>query len=511
MSQALATTSAAPRSVLVDMSGRYGMEPGAFEATVRATCMPDNGRQQATREEFAAFLLVAREYKLNPITKEIYAFPRKGGGIVPIVSIDGWISLVNSHPACDGFDFAYEHDDKGKLVSCTGTIYRNDRGRPVIVTEYLSECVRDTQPWKMQHRMLRHKAMIQAARYAFGFSGIYDEDEAIPFTEFPSDAPPRRVSKGPPPAPQLSGPVTAVANDAVPAKRAAAREPDPIADVEHTPVVSQGAAADEAGKRDISIEGPKAHYAGMAEPADDTVDLAETLEGLTEKLAHATTINALEEMYDDFGAEEVLAEIEGGAVAARKVKDAALARIQNAMRPAREITAAPADPADPFAIPEGFESGDDYVSWLETVRKAVTDEATAKRLTDTWKATKAARGELVESGTLSESTIRALQATITKFVGQFKPKAAAAPAPEPVDPEPKPVDLDAVPTTKAEYLALIAARAKIDDFPRIQNWCRFWGRDQDLRDQLGVTEAEYTPAKRALWARVDELRPDDEA
>ena len=26
--------------------------------------------------------------------------------------------------------------------------------------------------------MLRHKATIQAARYAFGLSGIYDEDEA---------------------------------------------------------------------------------------------------------------------------------------------------------------------------------------------------------------------------------------------------------------------------------------------------------------------------------------------
>ncbi|MCL6229905.1 recombinase RecT [Bartonella bilalgolemii] len=26
--------------------------------------------------------------------------------------------------------------------------------------------------------MLRHKAVIQCARYAFGFSGIYDEDEA---------------------------------------------------------------------------------------------------------------------------------------------------------------------------------------------------------------------------------------------------------------------------------------------------------------------------------------------
>jgi hypothetical protein len=49
----------------------------------------------------------------------------------------------------------------------------------VTVTEYLAECRRDTGPWKSHpRRMLRHKAMIQAARLAFGYGGIYDQDEA---------------------------------------------------------------------------------------------------------------------------------------------------------------------------------------------------------------------------------------------------------------------------------------------------------------------------------------------
>lgn len=173
------------RSVLIDMATRFGMEPAAFEATVRATCMkPDykTGRVPS-REEFAAFLLVAKEYKLNPLTKEIYAFTAKGGGVVPIVSIDGWVNLVNSHGACDGFDFEMEHDAKGNLVSCTCRMYRKDRSRPVVVTEYLSECIRNTEPWAMKHRMLRHKAMVQAARYAFGFSGVYDEDEGAKIAE----------------------------------------------------------------------------------------------------------------------------------------------------------------------------------------------------------------------------------------------------------------------------------------------------------------------------------------
>jgi phage recombination protein Bet len=193
-----------PRSVLVDMSRRYGMEPAAFEATVRATCMrPDKNGKVPSREEFAAFLLVAKEYGLNPITKEIYAFTAKGGGIVPIVSVDGWVNLVNSNKHCDGFEFVMEHDEDGKLVSCTCKMYRKDRTHPVTITEYLSECVRATEPWAMKHRMLRHKAMIQAARYAFGFAGIYDEDEgrtiaeAVDVTPRPKVPSPPEVIEGP--------------------------------------------------------------------------------------------------------------------------------------------------------------------------------------------------------------------------------------------------------------------------------------------------------------------------
>jgi hypothetical protein len=43
----------------------------------------------------------------------------------------------------------------------------------------MSECARNTEPWiKWPARMLRHKALIQCARVAFGLAGIYDPDEA---------------------------------------------------------------------------------------------------------------------------------------------------------------------------------------------------------------------------------------------------------------------------------------------------------------------------------------------
>ncbi len=177
------------------MADKYSLKPEQFRDTVRATC----GLAQATPEQVAAFLIVAKEYDLNPLLKEIYAFPGRGGGVVPIVSIDGWVNLVNSHPQCDGFDFATENDEKGELYSITCTMHRKDRKHPTVVTEYLSECVRPTEPWKMKHRMLRHKAFIQGARYAYGFAGIYDEDEGRTIADA-VDVTPKTLLKVPSPS-----------------------------------------------------------------------------------------------------------------------------------------------------------------------------------------------------------------------------------------------------------------------------------------------------------------------
>lgn len=166
-------TLTATNSVLVAMAERFGMQPAAFEATLRATVCKGN----VSREEFAAFLLVAKEYGLNPVTKELYAFPAKGGGIQPIVSIDGWSRIINDHPMFDGMEFedVREGDD---LVAITCRMHRKDRSRSIEATEYMAECRRATDVWKTwPRRMLRHKAMIQCARYAFGFSGIVDPDE----------------------------------------------------------------------------------------------------------------------------------------------------------------------------------------------------------------------------------------------------------------------------------------------------------------------------------------------
>ncbi|WP_414650481.1 recombinase RecT, partial [Escherichia coli] len=55
------------------------------------------GGSDASDAQFIALLIVANQYGLNPWTKEIYAFPDKQNGIVPVVGVDGWSRIINEN------------------------------------------------------------------------------------------------------------------------------------------------------------------------------------------------------------------------------------------------------------------------------------------------------------------------------------------------------------------------------------------------------------------------------
>lgn len=139
----------------------------------------------ASDAQMTALLVVANEYRLNPFVKELYAFPSQNG-IVPMVSIDGWLRIINEHPQFAGMDIRYADEivkvEKSKPCPeyIEVTILRKDRPHASTpIREYLDECYRNTQPWNtMTRRMLRHKAIKEAGRVTMGLHGIYDEDEA---------------------------------------------------------------------------------------------------------------------------------------------------------------------------------------------------------------------------------------------------------------------------------------------------------------------------------------------
>lgn len=166
---------------VTSLAEQYGLTAAAFLHTVKSVAMPPNHSDA----ELVSCLLVAREHALNPLTKEIYFMRDKHGKIQPIVSVDGWIKKFNAHAQFNGMEFRSETDDADVGVTCI--IYRKDRDHPTQITEWLSECkqVRKKKdgtlvdgPWDTHpKRMLRHRALCQCVRVAFGFAGIMAPDE----------------------------------------------------------------------------------------------------------------------------------------------------------------------------------------------------------------------------------------------------------------------------------------------------------------------------------------------
>jgi phage recombination protein Bet len=191
-------------SLVAKFADKYGVEQDKLLTILKATAfkLPQKSGDavaEVSNEQMAALLIVADQYGLNPFTKEIYAYPDKGKGIVPIVGVDGWARIMNEHPQFDGVEFKYSDkvtniDEDAKLCSewIEAIVWRRDRTRPTVIREYLDECYRPAfegegrngkykiaGPWQSHtRRMLRHKALIQGVRIAFGFAGLYEEDEA---------------------------------------------------------------------------------------------------------------------------------------------------------------------------------------------------------------------------------------------------------------------------------------------------------------------------------------------
>lgn len=198
-----------PKQKLFEKFGqRFGVDADLLVETLKKTCFRGQKADDPpiTNEQLVTLLIVADQYNLNPFTKEIYAYPDKGGGIVPVVSVDGWIRIIQEHEQFAGMDMRVPEEmiedtsglePKFKHKKCWEwfevTIHRKDIPTPTPIVEFFDEVYRPPlwvkqgpnqgyyvpTPWQSHtKRMMRHKAIIQAGRVTFGFAGIYDDDEA---------------------------------------------------------------------------------------------------------------------------------------------------------------------------------------------------------------------------------------------------------------------------------------------------------------------------------------------
>jgi phage recombination protein Bet len=183
-----ATAPAAPAptaggtNALALMASRLQVAPAELQR-----CLIDTAFKGATEAEFIALVAVANQYGLNPLVREIYAFSKTGGGIVPLVPIDGWLKLIRRDPDFAGMETRWSDElvqPSSKAKDCPAwcevTIHHKSHPEyPTEHREWIDEMYRDTGPWNTTtKRMLEWKAIIQCGRKAFGLTGIFDQDEA---------------------------------------------------------------------------------------------------------------------------------------------------------------------------------------------------------------------------------------------------------------------------------------------------------------------------------------------
>ncbi len=207
--------------------------------------------REATAADVHVFARICQRVGLDPFVKEIYAIPNKRrGGLDYVVGIDGWCKIVSQDPRFRGIEFDEEFDAEGRLVSIVCTLHVDGLLKPVIVRERLVECARPTDPWRqMPARMLRHCALKQAARVAFGVGGVSDPDE---HEVSQADAP---ATAGPAALPPATGAASlqAALDAALPGPAHRAAEP---AAVGGAPQSTDGPAA-AAGRKDAPVPAPR--------------------------------------------------------------------------------------------------------------------------------------------------------------------------------------------------------------------------------------------------------------
>jgi hypothetical protein len=128
-------------------------------------------------------LRTANQYCLNPLQDEVVLTQFEQIWQV-FIGIDGWITLMNRHPAFAGVTFLESTDHKDEIpVWMECTIYRSDRMIPTTVREHYCEVRNESAIWvKMPRRMMRHRALQQCVRLAMGIAPPENQGE-IPRTK----------------------------------------------------------------------------------------------------------------------------------------------------------------------------------------------------------------------------------------------------------------------------------------------------------------------------------------
>lgn len=170
------------------LSEFLGIEPRMMVDTLKKQCFLGMPSENVSDAQLAAFISVANVLELNPLVPgQLYAYPSKNGGIVPVIGPDGVFKKLDEHISSgklDGFACTVFPEvptgPADKPTHATATIWRKNSDHPSTFTAYFSEWYLDSNPnWKTRPRhMLWLRAIKQCARQVI--HGIpFDEDEVV--------------------------------------------------------------------------------------------------------------------------------------------------------------------------------------------------------------------------------------------------------------------------------------------------------------------------------------------
>jgi phage recombination protein Bet len=128
----------------------------------------------ATPAQFRMFIEVCKSTGLNPFLKEIWYVPSVG----VMAARDGYLRIANQHPQFDGMETRVERDEKNIPIKAVCTVWRKDRGHPVIAEAYYNEYKKGGNVWQTYpSAMIAKVAEVLALKRSFAINGVVTEEE----------------------------------------------------------------------------------------------------------------------------------------------------------------------------------------------------------------------------------------------------------------------------------------------------------------------------------------------
>lgn len=161
-----------PRRASEVLAEHLALDADTMIRVIKGNCFGGTDPAKVSNEQLAAFVNVAHDLAtrcpgFNPLLPGmLYAYPKQGGGIQPMLGPDGVFAMLSQRADFDGIVTETVNDERGNLKAVKASIYIKGRERPASYEALLSEWTMGSNPnWKSRPtHMLTIRAIKQAAR-----------------------------------------------------------------------------------------------------------------------------------------------------------------------------------------------------------------------------------------------------------------------------------------------------------------------------------------------------------